>query len=118
MLCILTAAWGICNSHSFLSILLKLLTKISIYFSSPDGLNMPFSDYYQVDWTLGPSVLVIGGETTGLGKTVKKLAHENKGHIVHVPMVSKLDSLSAAMAGTVIIYEAYRQVITATQAKR
>ena len=118
MLCILTAAWGICNSHSFLSILLKLLTKISIYFSSPDGLNMPFSDYYQVDWTQGPSVLVIGAETTGLGKTVKKLAHENKGHIVHVPMVSKLDSLSAAMAGTVIIYEAYRQVITATQAKR
>ena len=79
---------------------------------------MPFSDYYQLDWTLGPSVLVIGGETTGLGKTVKKLSHENKGHIVHVPMVSKLDSLSAAMAGTVIIHQAYRQVITATQAKR
>ena len=68
-----------------------------------------------MDWTLGPSVLVVGGETTGLGETVKGLAHQNNGQVVHVPMASKMDSLSAAMAGTVIIYEAYRQVITAAQ---
>lgn len=68
-----------------------------------------------MDWTLGPSALVIGGETTGLGETVKNIANENNGQIVHVSMTSKMDSLSAAMAGTVIIYEAYRQVISTTQ---
>lgn len=68
-----------------------------------------------MDWTLGPSALVIGGETTGLGEIVKNIANENNGQIVHVSMTSKMDSLSAAMAGTVIIYEAYRQVISTTQ---
>lgn len=68
-----------------------------------------------MDWTLGPSVLVVGGETTGLGETVKNIACQNSGQIVHVPMASKMDSLSAAMAGTIIIYEAYRQVISAAQ---
>jgi len=81
----------------------------------PDELNIPSLEHYQVDWTLGPSVLVVGGETTGLGETVKGLAHQNNGQVVHVPMASKMDSLSAAMAGTVIIYEAYRQVITAAR---
>lgn len=72
-------------------------------------------EHYQVDWTLTPSVLVIGGEASGLGLTIRKIAHENGGQTVHVPMSRKIDSLSAAMAGTVIIYEAYRQVMSAAQ---
>ena len=76
--------------------------------------NIPSSKHYQIEWTLGPSVLIVGGETTGLGETVKNLAYENNGQIVHVPMASKMDSLSAAMAGAIIIYEAYRQAISTT----
>ena len=84
----------------------------------PSGeLNIPSLKYFQVDWTLGPSVLVIGGETTGLGETVKNLASQYGGRLVHVPMANTLDSISAAMAGTVIVYEAYRQWIMATQAR-
>lgn len=64
-----------------------------------------------MDWTQGPSVLVIGGETSGLGETVKNLACQYGGQVVHVPMANTIDSISAAMAGTVIVYEAYRQHI-------
>lgn len=82
----------------------------------PSGeLNIPSLKYFQVDWTQGPSVLVIGGETTGLGETVKSLACQYSGQLVHVPMANTIDSISAAMAGTVIIYEAYRQWIMANQ---
>lgn len=96
----------------------KLITSKRIFLAdnnTPDEQNFRSSEHYQVDWTLGPSALVIGGETTGLGETVKNIANENNGQIVHVSMTSKMDSLSAAMAGTVIIYEAYRQVISTTQ---
>ena len=80
-----------------------------------DDLNIPTSEYFQVDWTLGPSVLIIGNEATGLGESAKNLAYQNGGQLVHVPMANTIDSLSAGMAGTVIIYEAYRQYITAKQ---
>lgn len=82
-----------------------------------DELNIPSSEYFQVDWTLGASVLIIGNEATGLGENAKNLACQNGGQLVHVPMANKIDSLSAAMAGTVIIYEAYRQFITAKQVR-
>lgn len=82
-----------------------------------DELNIPSSQYFQVDWTLGPSVLIIGNEATGLGENAKNLACQNGGQLVHVPMANKVDSLSAAMAGTVIIYEAYRQFITTKQVR-
>jgi len=82
-----------------------------------DELNIPSSEYFQVDWTLGPSVLIIGNEATGLGENAKNLACQNGGQLVHVPMANKVDSLSAAMAGTVIIYEAYRQFITTKQVR-
>lgn len=84
---------------------------------SSDARNVPTSEYFQVDWTLGPSVLIIGNEATGLGENAKNLAGQNGGELVHVPMANTIDSLSAAMAGTVIIYEAYRQCITAKQVR-
>lgn len=80
-----------------------------------DELSIPTLEYFQVDWTLGPSVLIIGNEATGLGENAKNLACQNGGQLVHVPMANTIDSLSAAMAGTVIIYEAYRQCITTKQ---
>lgn len=80
-----------------------------------EGHSIQPIEHYQVDWTLNPSVLVIGGEASGLGATIKKIAYENSGQMVHVPMARKIDSLSAAMAGTVLIYEAYRQVMCAAK---
>lgn len=96
--------------------ILNFLSFHILLFSS-DELNIPTSEYFQVDWTLGPSVLIIGNEATGLGENAKNLACQNGGQLVHVPMANTIDSLSAAMSGTVIIYEAYRQCITAKQVR-
>ncbi|PFX27416.1 rRNA methyltransferase 3, mitochondrial-like isoform X1 [Stylophora pistillata] len=80
-----------------------------------DDLCIPSSAHFLVDWTQGPSVLVIGGETTGLGEIIKNIAWQHQGQLVRVPMANTIDCLSAAMAGTVIIYEAYRQLLIAEQ---
>jgi RNA methyltransferase, TrmH family len=60
--------------------------------------------YDRVDWTL-PSALVVGGETTGLSADAGRLA---TGRIA-IPMAGPVDSLNAAMAATVILFEAARQ---------
>lgn len=60
--------------------------------------------YDRVDWTV-PSVLVIGGETTGLSAEAGRLATGR----VAIPMAGPVDSLNAAMAATVILFEAARQ---------
>jgi TrmH family RNA methyltransferase len=62
-----------------------------------------------VDWTLSPSALVIGGETTGLSNEACRLIEERGAQLVRIPMVDGVDSLSAAIAASVIVYEAYRQ---------
>lgn len=87
-----------------------------LFFLIPlDDLCIPSSAHFLVDWTQGPSVLVIGGETTGLGEIIKNIACQHQGQLVRVPMANTIDCLSAAMAGTVIIYEAYRQLLIAEQ---
>ncbi len=60
--------------------------------------------YDRVDWTV-PSTLVIGGETTGLSAEAGRLAAGR----VAIPMAGPVDSLNAAMAATVILFEAARQ---------
>ncbi|OEU16110.1 SpoU_methylase-domain-containing protein, partial [Fragilariopsis cylindrus CCMP1102] len=74
--------------------------------------------YYDVNWTDGPSALVIGSEGNGLSTTVredltrkkKKTATED---IVvgatHIPMGAGIESLNAAVCGSVILFEYSRQ---------
>ena len=52
-----------------------------------------------------PSVVVIGSE----GKGLRRLVTETCDVLVHVPMSGKLGSLNAAVAGSIILYEAARQ---------
>lgn len=58
---------------------------------------------YEVEWKL-PLALVIGGEAHGLSSQAKEAVSQT----VRIPMVSG-ESLNAAMAATVILYEIYRQ---------
>jgi TrmH family RNA methyltransferase len=58
----------------------------------------------QVDWSR-PSVLVVGGETEGVSAEAARLA---AGRLV-IPMCNQVDSLNAAMAATVVLFEAARQ---------
>lgn len=60
--------------------------------------------YYDVDWTQ-PSALVIGGEAHGAGEAARRLA---TGRVV-IPMEGEVESLNAAVAAAVILFEALRQ---------
>jgi TrmH family RNA methyltransferase len=59
---------------------------------------------WEVDLT-GPTVLVIGNEARGVGEAVRALADE----AVAVPMPGGSESLNAAAAAAVLLYEAVRQ---------
>lgn len=59
--------------------------------------------YDEVDWR-NPAVLVIGGEATGASPTVRALATP-----IAIPMQGAVESLNAAIAGAVILFEAARQ---------
>jgi TrmH family RNA methyltransferase len=60
--------------------------------------------YDNVDWTM-PSALIVGGEATGAGREARELATGR----VTIPMTGDTESLNAAMAATVILFEAARQ---------
>ena len=60
--------------------------------------------YDSVDWTR-PAALIVGGEATGAGEEAAALATGR----VSIPMVGGAESLNAAMAATVLLFEAARQ---------
>jgi TrmH family RNA methyltransferase len=59
--------------------------------------------YDQVDWR-APVVLAIGGEASGASVSVRSLATP-----IAIPMAGQTESLNAAIAGAVILFEAARQ---------
>lgn len=83
--------------------------------------------YFDVDWTEGPSALVIGSEGNGLSSTVRQDLitrrkrkttsdgddDDDNGDIVvgatHIPMGAGIESLNAAVCGSVILFEYARQ---------
>jgi len=78
----------------------SLLQGKQILLADPQG-PVP---YFAVDWT-APSVLVIGGEARGATSEARQLAHQ----IVSIPMARPIESLNAAVAAGIILYEAFRQ---------
>jgi TrmH family RNA methyltransferase len=60
--------------------------------------------YDRFDWT-APAALVIGGESEGASPEVVAWAS----HEVSIPLAAGVESLNAAVAGAVILYEAARQ---------
>ncbi len=59
--------------------------------------------YDQVDWTQ-PAVLILGSEAGGPSSTARQM-----GHPLSIPMGGDTESLNAAIAGAVILFEAARQ---------
>ncbi|MEN8097684.1 MAG: RNA methyltransferase [Chloroflexota bacterium] len=59
---------------------------------------------YQVDWNK-PTTLIIGGETKGLSYNARSLTSDS----VHIPMPGGSESLNAAVAGSVILFEIVHQ---------
>ncbi len=63
--------------------------------------NMP---YYAADWRQ-PSALIVGNEARGLGEEAQAYATR----LIGIPMRGRAESLNAAVAGSVILFEALRQ---------
>jgi RNA methyltransferase, TrmH family len=60
--------------------------------------------YDAIDWT-GPAALVIGGEAEGVSPEMERWGTEEVG----IPLAYDVESLNAAVAGAVILFEAARQ---------
>lgn len=71
-----------------------------VYVADADA-QMP---YYAADWRQ-PSALIIGNEAHGLSAEARAYAHTAIG----IPMRGRAESLNAAIAGSVILFEALRQ---------
>ena len=71
-----------------------------VYAADADA-TMP---YYAADWRQ-PSALIIGNEAHGLSEEARVLA----GKPIGIPMRGQAESLNAAVAGSVILFEALRQ---------
>ena len=75
-----------------------------------DGLPLYLADMNQgkscwdTDLT-GPLGIILGGEAHGPGENARKLAH----HSVHIPMNTHSESLNAAAAGAILLFEIRRQ---------
>jgi TrmH family RNA methyltransferase len=59
---------------------------------------------WEADWC-EPVALLVGNEGSGLPKEVVQAADAR----IHIPMATKVESLNAATAAAVVLYEAFRQ---------
>lgn len=60
--------------------------------------------YTQADFTR-PTALIVGGEAEGAGMLAQELADAR----LHIPMPGKIESLNAAVAAAILIFEVLRQ---------
>jgi TrmH family RNA methyltransferase len=77
------------------------LSFVDHVYAADAGASMP---YFAADWRQ-PSALIIGNEAHGLSEGARALAHSPIG----IPMRGRAESLNAAVAGSVILFEALRQ---------
>jgi RNA methyltransferase, TrmH family len=61
-------------------------------------------DYVNIDWSQA-SAIVVGNETEGVSDATFRHVHG----IVGIPLANRLESLNAGIAGSVILFEAWRQ---------
>ena len=60
--------------------------------------------YDQTDWQ-GPIALVVGSE----GRGMRRLVREHCDILVRLPMAGRINSLNAAVAGSIVLYHAWRR---------
>lgn len=80
--------------------LLPLLGGLTVRLADVQGER----SYDAVEWQR-PSALVVGGEARGAGDHASQRADE----LISIPMARAVESLNAAVAGSVILFEAVRQ---------
>lgn len=79
------------------------LKKQGLWFvgADPEGMNYWASP---IDWC-GPVGLVVGGE----GKGISRLVREHCDALLRLPMLGRIGSLNASVAGGILMYEAVRR---------
>lgn len=77
----------------------SILASYAVYVADANG----DLSYDAVDWQQ-PSALIVGGEARGSGDAARRMAT-----LVAIPMHRATESLNAAMAGSIILFEAMRQ---------
>ncbi len=73
---------------------------LDVYLASMDGEKI----YSQIDWTR-PAALIVGSEAEGASQPATKLATAR----ISIPIANNIESLNAAVAASVILFEARRQ---------
>ncbi|XP_033953116.1 rRNA methyltransferase 3A, mitochondrial [Pseudochaenichthys georgianus] len=72
------------------------------------------SKLYHESWAQSPTALVIGGETHGLSVDAVQLAEKTSGHRLFIPVAPDMDSLNSAMAASILLFEARKQLLKLT----
>jgi len=98
---------------------LKLLAECGVTANNVFAATMDTSDgasddasslaHYHVDWKSAPSALCLGQEGSGLSDTIRHYVAKGRINSVHVPMMPGIESLNAAVCGSVIMFEHFRQ---------
>eukprot|EP00551_Chaetoceros_affinis_P005370 CAMPEP_0203665190 /NCGR_PEP_ID=MMETSP0090-20130426/2446_1 /ASSEMBLY_ACC=CAM_ASM_001088 /TAXON_ID=426623 /ORGANISM="Chaetoceros affinis, Strain CCMP159" /LENGTH=423 /DNA_ID=CAMNT_0050528663 /DNA_START=1 /DNA_END=1272 /DNA_ORIENTATION=+ len=81
--------------------------------------NYESKPHYDIDWhncngssKSSGKALIIGKEGTGLSKQVREAFSRGNIRTVHVPMEPGIESLNAAVCGSVVMFEYHRQGLT------
>jgi len=74
---------------------------VTIYAADGGSTSQPHT---AIDWRQ-PSALIVGNEARGLGAAARAATHQ----YIHIPMRPGIESLNAAMATTIMLFEAQRQ---------
>lgn len=74
-----------------------------------EGIGLEVQCYHE-PWMDFPIAVVIGGETHGVSQDARELAHSTGGKQLHIPIVPDVNSLNSAMAASVLLFEAKRQL--------
>jgi TrmH family RNA methyltransferase len=90
---ILEAAWAA---------IIDRVRGMAVYLATADGELA----YTAADWTQ-PSTLIVGGEASGASKDALQLATKR----ISIPLSREVESLNAAVAASIILFEAKRQRI-------
>ena len=77
------------------------LPDVTIYAADGGSTSQPHTS---IDWRQ-PSALIVGNEARGLSTDARTATH----HYVYIPMRPGIESLNAAMATTIVLFEAQRQ---------
>ncbi len=78
----------------------KIISPLMVYLSDAAGMHI----YSQTDMSI-PLALIIGGEADGAGPEARSLAD----HTLSIPMPGGIESLNAAAAGAILMFEIVRQ---------